>query len=159
MKNESCNLPLLDGKTSSDHPISAEVEVQHVERVLHACQIDRANLKRIVCAAWALLLRCYTGQHQVAFFFQSSDDSAGSVEVYDRKDQPDTLQVTLDEGENLSQVIQATAKIIEALRESKRSTFQPESVNTGVEFLSFRSTSAGQQINAKKVSVARFAIE
>ena len=154
MRNQSCNLPLLDGTRSSDHAVSAQAEVQHVEKILYTCQNDNTYLQRIVCAAWALLLRCYTGQNQIAFLFNCLDDSIGSLEVHGRKDQPDILQMTLEEGENLSQTICMTAEIIRAARESKRSVHHPQMVNTGVEFETLGSSSEVEHIKANRVSIA-----
>ena len=69
----SCKLPLLDGvrTTESRHKIAAfELEVS--ANFHDYGKGDVATLNSLLCTAWGLLLRCFTGQDSVAFQFRQS---------------------------------------------------------------------------------------
>lgn len=130
MGSMSCKLPLLDGKSgASDEVLSALVEVHEAARVVRMCQQTRREMSGIVSAAWALLLRCYTGQFQVAFQFASSDDSS---DVNQPNKDPKPLRIELDEDENLSQFTQAAAERLSVARSDEISELHLDAINTGI---------------------------
>ncbi len=81
----TCKLPLLDGERNFESRIiAAEVELQHAGTLQELCAQDRdkANLNDILCTAWGLLLRCYTGQDDIFFQFrQTNSDGERSSAV------------------------------------------------------------------------------
>lgn len=126
----SCKLPLLDGKSgASDEVLSALVEVHEAERVVRMCQQTGREISGIISAAWALLLRCYTGQSQVAFQFASSDDSS---HVNPPNKDPKPLRIEVDEDENLSQFTQAAAEGLSVARSDEISELHLDAINTGI---------------------------
>ena len=63
-----CKLPLLDGNTTSNSRIiAADVESGDIESLRALYSQDEATLVDYLYTAWGLLLRCYTGQNDVAF--------------------------------------------------------------------------------------------
>lgn len=74
----ACKLPLLDGETSgSVEIITTEIQLKNAGNILDFCRRDRILFSSTACTAWALLLRCYTGQDQVTFEYTT--DSANST--------------------------------------------------------------------------------
>lgn len=69
----SCRLPLLDGETGteSQHKIIA-FELEDTTILHDHGKGDVASLNGLLCTAWGLLLRCFTGQDSVAFQFRQS---------------------------------------------------------------------------------------
>lgn len=67
----SCKLPLLDGDdTTGPRLLTTEWEFEATE-MLQKCGIGAdARFNDMLCTAWGLLLRCYTGQDNVSFHFQ-----------------------------------------------------------------------------------------
>lgn len=64
----SCKLPLLDGDVKLvSGPLVTEVELEQLERLLQILKQAEGSLEGIICTAWGLLLRCYTGQDHVCF--------------------------------------------------------------------------------------------
>ena len=74
---EACRLPLLDGETSgSAENITTEVRLENASSILNVCRRDKIRFSSTVCTAWALLLRCYTGQDRVTFEYTTDNASA-----------------------------------------------------------------------------------
>ena len=130
MGSMSCKLPLLDGKSgASDEVLSALVEVHEAERVVRLCQQTGREISGIISAAWALLLRCYTGQSQVAFQFANSDDSSNNNPP--KKDfKP--LRIHVDEDKNLSQFTQTAAERLSVPSTDEISELHLDASNTGI---------------------------
>ena len=64
----SCKIPLLDGDAKeAKESIVTEVEINQKHRLCEVARVMNGSLEGIICIAWALLLRCYTGQDQVCF--------------------------------------------------------------------------------------------
>ena len=97
-----CKLPLLDGDgKSSTELITTVVQLEQAEYLRQAYQQDLASLDAILCAAWGLLLRCYTGQKSVGFQLWNKDGGR------DAHDDIFTCQVEFSEEESLSACIQS----------------------------------------------------
>lgn len=72
----TCKLPLLDGERDlKSRIIAAEVELQHAGTLHELCAQggDKSHLNDILCTAWGLLLRCYTGQDDIVFQFRQTN--------------------------------------------------------------------------------------
>ena len=70
----SCTLPLLDGEDiSSPHLISAEIELEVGEKFRSFDKGNGSPFNDILCTAWGLLLRCYTGQDDVSFHVRNGN--------------------------------------------------------------------------------------
>ena len=67
----SCILPLLDGEDiSSPHLISTEIELEVGENFRGVAKSNGLPFNDMLCTAWGLLLRCFTGQDDVSFHFR-----------------------------------------------------------------------------------------
>ena len=67
----SCILPLLDGEDiSSPRLISTEIELEVGEKFRAVGKSNGSPSNDMLCTAWGLLLRCYTGQDDVSFHFR-----------------------------------------------------------------------------------------
>ena len=74
---EVCKLPLLDGENSgSIEIITTKVRLKNAGNILEVCRRDKILFFGTACAAWALLLRCYTGQNRVTFEYTAADVNA-----------------------------------------------------------------------------------
>ena len=74
---EACKLPLLDGETSgSVEIITTEARLENAGNILDVCRRDRILFSATACTAWALLLRCYTGQDRVTFEYTTDNTNA-----------------------------------------------------------------------------------
>ena len=76
-ETEACKLPLLDGETSeSVEIITTEARLENAGNILDVCRRDRILFSSTACTAWALLLRCYTGQDRVTFEYTTDNANA-----------------------------------------------------------------------------------
>ena len=67
----SCTLPLLDGEDiSNPHLISTEIQLEVGEKFPDFGKSSASPFNDMLCTAWGLLLRCYTGQDDVSFHFR-----------------------------------------------------------------------------------------
>ena len=67
----SCTLPLLDGEDiSKSHLISTVIQLEVGEKFPSFGKSSASPSNDILCTAWGLLLRCYTGQDDVSFHFR-----------------------------------------------------------------------------------------
>ncbi|KAL8819210.1 MAG: hypothetical protein Q9223_002309 [Gallowayella weberi] len=74
-QNVLCHLPLLDGDASATHQIVAvDLESGDLETLLELYKRDKTAADSRLCTAWALLLRCYTGQDEVCFYVRRTAD-------------------------------------------------------------------------------------
>ena len=70
---EPCKLPLLDGESNgATETVTTEVQLHNAGRIQEVCREDRTLVDGMICTAWALLLRCYTGQDHVTFEYRDS---------------------------------------------------------------------------------------
>ena len=68
-----CKLPLLDGdKTTDSRLLTTETTFEVDERFQSLGNRDTASFNQLLCTAWGLLLRCFTGQDEVSFYFQDN---------------------------------------------------------------------------------------
>ena len=64
----SCKLPILDGDAkAATRTIVVEIGLNQGERLCELPEKADGSFEAAICTAWALLLRCYTGQDQVCF--------------------------------------------------------------------------------------------
>lgn len=69
--------PANDTTNGPRQVASARVSVEQADRLLSLSTTDPEELSAVLRTAWALLLRCYTGQDDVSFSFQHGGDVAG----------------------------------------------------------------------------------
>lgn len=109
----TCKLPLLDGeRASTTRIIEARVELQHAGTLQELCapDNDRAPLNDILCTAWGLLLRCYTGQDDIFFQFRQTSSDGDSLSGF---------RMAFHEQENLSTYIERAREGSTAPREQR----------------------------------------
>lgn len=78
-KAHSCHFPATGKQTSGlKRPLSVRVELQHLDLLHHLLKGEDGSrsLSAVVCAAWALSLRCYTGLSDVCFGFDEVGTSS-----------------------------------------------------------------------------------
>ena len=99
----SCKLPLLDGEaTSEPWLMMTELELDSSESLQNFGKGDVVSFNDLLCTAWALLLRCYTGQDNVSFYLrQGNIDHLVSKSAVPRDHQP-TFRMAFHDQESLS---------------------------------------------------------
>ena len=102
----SCKLPLLDGEgTSESRLMMTALELESAETVQKFSKGNVASFDDMICAAWGLLLRCYTGQDTISFYFeQGNDDNLVSKSAVPR-DRRSTFRVAFHEQDTLSMCV------------------------------------------------------
>ncbi len=118
----TCKLPLLDGgRNSTARTIDAEVELQHAVALQElARDEDPTPFHDILCTAWGLLLRCYTGQDDVFFQFRQTSRFSETVSggpATPRSERLSGFQMAFNEHEKLS-------KYTERAREGRIAPFE-----------------------------------
>ncbi|KAL8692339.1 MAG: hypothetical protein Q9218_002613 [Villophora microphyllina] len=102
-----CKLPILDGDSKTAHTVAVDVESGDIGSLLCLYEKDFTAFHTYLSAAWGLLLRCYTGQTEVAFRFQHVNG-----DVLGRSSQPQSLlQFAFQESEPLSACLQRTQSL------------------------------------------------
>ena len=79
-----CKLPLLDGaETTEARLLTTETELENVGRFQSLGNRDTASFNDLLCTAWGLLLRCFTGQDEISFHFRHNviDDGVSNRAV------------------------------------------------------------------------------
>ena len=79
-----CKLPLLDGgETADSRLLTTETELENVGRFQSLGNRDTASFNDLLCTAWGLLLRCFTGQDEISFHFRRNviDDGVSNRAV------------------------------------------------------------------------------
>lgn len=106
----SCKLPLLDGDgKASPQVITVDTASDSVRELQGLYSSNISTFESYLYTAWALLLRCYTGQDHVCFQLcrtlrvRDSDASAPSPHTVS------LLQLALREDETLSDIIRRVA--------------------------------------------------
>ena len=102
----SCKLPLLDGEVDAEnHPIMTEFKLEDTAIFQNFGKGDVASFNDLLCTAWALLLRCYTGQDNVSFHLRQSsvDDVVSSSDV--PRIRESSFRMSFDEHDSLSACI------------------------------------------------------
>ena len=102
----SCKLPMLDGnaKVVTRH-IVTEVEFKQAGRLYAVANEANGSLGGIVCIAWALLLRCYTGQDQVCFELMGNVINEPTAQSEGHGDTRLVFNMAFQEGDVLSTCI------------------------------------------------------
>ena len=139
-----CKLPLLDGDThTTAHVITTEVEPENGADFQEMYSKDRKDFEILLCAAWGLLLRCYTGQEAVSFHFHGCCNKGVGVDSAAAEQKP-TVTVEMQEMETLAtylENIQARHTMLtkkedscsESLELNTRSFSTPMDINTTVQ--------------------------
>ncbi len=102
----SCKLPLLDGEdTSEPRLMTTALELESAEILQNFSKGNVASFDDMICAAWGLLLRCYTGQDNVSFYFEqdNADDLVSKSAV--PRDRQSTFRMAFHEQETLSMCV------------------------------------------------------
>lgn len=69
--------PAIDTAAARRPIATARVAVEQADKLLALSTTDPDGLGAVLRTAWALLLRCYTGQDDVSFGFQRGGDDTG----------------------------------------------------------------------------------
>ncbi|KAL8654006.1 MAG: hypothetical protein Q9210_001767, partial [Variospora velana] len=109
-QTNSCKLPLLDGDAeASPEVITVDTASGSIGELQRLCSNDRSSFESYLYTAWALLLRCYTGQDHVCFRIRRplrvSDGDASAPSSR----RASLLQLALREDETLSDITRRVA--------------------------------------------------
>ena len=105
-KAMSCKLPLLDGEDGAEPDLmTTELELVNANRLQNFGKGDVRSLGDILCTAWGLLLRCYTGQDDVSFHYRQGDVDNMASDSSIPHSRRSTFRMTFDEQESLSACI------------------------------------------------------
>ncbi len=102
----SCKLPLLDGEDAAENClIMTELELEDTAIFQNFGKGEVASFDDLLCTAWALLLRCYTGQDNVSFHLRQSsvDDVASTLAV--PRIRESSFRMSFEEHDSLSACI------------------------------------------------------
>ncbi len=78
---EPCNFPTLEGQQSSPHTKSVGVAIGMPDELRNVCRSNGVTPANLMQAAWALVLRAYTGNDSVCFGYLSSGREVAVEEV------------------------------------------------------------------------------
>ena len=113
-----CKVPLVDGENDTPYRLlTAEIEPENGADFEVLTSGDRRWLENLLCAAWGLLLRCYTGQESVSFEVRDSGERGlGADEA--TWESPGTVTIEADEAETLSIYIEKAKAALEERAQS-----------------------------------------
>ena len=98
-----CKLPLLDGeKTTDSRLLTTETEFEYAERFQSLGNRDTASFNNLLCTAWGLLLRCFTGQDEISFHFRQNVTDDGLSNPAVSRTFQSMFQVEFDEHDSLA---------------------------------------------------------
>ena len=98
-----CKLPLLDGEeTPEARLLTTETEFDYAGRFQSLGNRDTASFNNLLCTAWGLLLRCFTGQDEISFHFRHTviDDGLSNPAI--SRTFQSMFQVEFDEHDSLA---------------------------------------------------------
>lgn len=99
----SCKLPLLDGEDTTEvRLVETKLELENLDCLQDFGAKDGTTFNDLLCTAWGLLLRCYTGQDNISFHFRqiTADDLVPTPVVHLKS--PSAFRMIFDEHEILS---------------------------------------------------------
>ena len=98
----ACKLPLLDGGAEpTAAPLTVEVTPGCMKELQEIAPSDIRRLQGMICAAWGLLLRCYTGQDAVCFYLRRNLSAASNQTPSVQQDTRSSLEMSFAENELL----------------------------------------------------------
>ena len=102
-----CRLPLLDGEEeAAPRIIKTDVNLEQAARLKDLYRENKSYLEGLVCTAWGLVLRCFTGQDEVSFHFRRSRSARPVPENAPVHDNRAKFQMSFRENEILLAHIQ-----------------------------------------------------
>ena len=98
-----CKLPLLDGdKTTDSRLLTTDTEFEYAERFQSLGNRDIASFNHLLCTAWGLLLRCFTGQDEISFHFRHKVTNDAISDAAVSQTFQSMFQMEFDEHDNLA---------------------------------------------------------
>lgn len=117
-----CKLPLLDGEHEPTvRPTMVEVNLECLKKLQQVFEEDEKHLQGLICAAWGLLLRCFTGQDEVCFYLQRSNGTSLSQPSSDSETTRSIVRLSFSEDEKLSDQIPKAQDAIANLEQRPQS--------------------------------------
>lgn len=102
-----CKLPLLDGEVDSAPRVrETEVRLEQAAKLQALYHDNKWYLEGLICTAWGLVLRCYTGQDDVSFHFRRSRSARPVPESASVQENRAKFQMSFHENEILLAHIQ-----------------------------------------------------
>lgn len=123
-QTKSCKLPLLDGDTeASPQVITIDIASGSIGELQRLYSNDRSSFESYLYTAWALLLRCYTGQDHVCFRIRRPlRVSDGDASPPSSSRTGHLLQLALREDETLSDITRRVASDVIPISSQFRTT-------------------------------------
>lgn len=118
----ACKLPLLDGEHEhTARPTIVEVNPKCLKKLQQMFEEDEKRLKGMICAAWGLLLRCFTGQDAVCFYLEQSNGACLSQPLSDSENTRSIVRLSFLENEKLLDQIAKAQDAITNLEQRQQS--------------------------------------
>ena len=115
----ACKLPLLDGGAEpTAAPPTAEVTPECKKKLQEIASSDIRRLQGMICAAWGLLLRCYTGQDAVCFYLRKNVGAASDQTPSVQQDTRSSLEFSFAENDLLANQISSVQHDITNLEQT-----------------------------------------
>jgi len=119
----ACKLPLLDGEHELiAKPKMVELKQEYLRKLQQIFEEDERRLKGMICAAWGLLLRCFTGQDEVCFYLQRSNGAWPSQPLSDPKNTRSSVHLSFLENKTLLDQIATAQDAVLVLEQRPQST-------------------------------------
>ena len=117
-----CKLPLLDGETdSAPRAFATEVKLQEVAQLRELYFGNKSYLEGLICTAWGLVLRCFTGQDDVSFHFRRSKTAFPIPESATVHENRSKFQISFRENEVLAAHIQRAQESAQLVHQARPS--------------------------------------
>lgn len=104
----SCKLPLLDGEDTTRPRLTTiefGLEDEDVESLKNFSMGDAAFFNSVLCTAWGLILRCYTGQDRISFHVLQDNGDKPVIKSTGSGSHRSTFQMEFSEQESLSSCV------------------------------------------------------
>ena len=102
----SCNIPLLDGDGSTvSRKIETGVELGRIANLQELYDEDKGSLVALICTAWGLLLRCFTGQDDIGFYVLAGDRTDDEPELAALHAQQEVFRIAFHDQKRLATYI------------------------------------------------------
>ena len=157
----ACKLPLLDGHFDAATPvISTERQFERIGKLQKPRNQDLLYLEAVLSTAWALLLRCYTGQDDVCFYIKRSGGSASVQAPNSLQQGQEIVRLACHENESLADHIHQVREGITLAEQraisaspNKKSVPDLQNCNTTICFHENDSLQDLQDTNVASVSI------
>ena len=103
----TCKIPLLDGEAEpAPRARTTDIHLEQAAKLQGLYRNNKTYLEGLICTAWGLVLRCFTGQDDVSFHFRRSRSARPVAESASVQENRSKFQMSFRENEILLAHIQ-----------------------------------------------------